>query len=66
MHDHAKAASMGGMPTRKPSGVASLSEKPPSRLAEAEAFMSVARAVAGRVSVANGARAPAAAVPAAS
>jgi ATP-binding protein involved in chromosome partitioning len=34
--------------------------------AEAEAFMSVARAVAGRVSVANGVRAPAAAVPAAS
>jgi ATP-binding protein involved in chromosome partitioning len=34
--------------------------------AEAQAFMSVARAVAGRVSVANGARAPAAAVPAAS
>src|SRR6185295_15725241 len=31
--------------------------------AEAEAFMAVARAVAGRVSVANGARAPAAAVP---
>ena len=34
--------------------------------AEAQAFMSVARAVAGRVSVANGPRAPAAAVPAAS
>ena len=34
--------------------------------AEAEAFMAVARAVAGRVSVANGVRAPAAAVPAAS
>ncbi len=34
--------------------------------AEAQAFISVARAVAGRVSVANGARAPAAAVPATS
>ena len=34
--------------------------------AEAQAFMAVARAVAGRVSVANGARAPAAAVPAVS
>jgi ATP-binding protein involved in chromosome partitioning len=34
--------------------------------AEAEAFMVVARAVAGRVSVVNGARAPAAPVPAAS
>ena len=34
--------------------------------AEAQAFMAVARAVAGRVSVANGARAPAAPVPAAS
>ena len=30
---------MGSMPTRRPSGVASRSERPPSRLAEAEAFI---------------------------
>ena len=34
--------------------------------AEAQAFVAVARAVAGRVSVANGVRPPGAAVPAAS
>jgi molybdopterin molybdotransferase len=39
MHDDAKADSMGSMPTRRPSGVASLSERPPSRLADAEAFI---------------------------
>ena len=39
MRQATKAGSMTSMPTRRPSGVASLSERPPSRLAEAEAFI---------------------------